>query len=230
MQEKLKTNKTSDKIEFETRLNSTLQELAKIPINEKADEVSIPLYLHKNFLVKKLFLDRFKTAYKLTDFKNKVVLDYGCGSGLFLQSISGHIRKGIGVDLDISISETIVKPDNIDLFQIKNEKDIEKFSDIDIITSFDVLEHVKNLDCLLKIFTKTLSPSGIIIISGPTENFLYSLARKIAKIGIKGKMKGGEEHVRNIFDIKNQILSSGFKLEKDVNLIELFHVMSFKFE
>ena len=145
-------------------------------------------------------------------------------------AISGLIKKGIGVDLDITISKTIVKSGNISLIQIKNEKDIEQFSDVDIITSFDVLEHVENLDSLLKIFSKILSPSGIIIISGPTENFLYYLARKIANIGIKGNLKGGEEHVRNIFDIKNQILSSGFKLEKDVNLMGLFHVMSLKFE
>jgi len=140
-----------------------------------------------------------------------------------------HSKKEIRVEV---IIPTLNEEGTIEklIQEIKNEKDIEKFSDIDIITSFDVLEHVIKLDSLLKIFTKTLSPSGRIIISGPTENFWYSLARKIAKIGIKGKMKGGEEHVRNIFDIKNQILSSGFKLEKDVNLMELFHVMSFKFE
>ena len=223
----MKNNKKRNKLEFENKLNSVLQELIKIPIIEKSDEVSIPVYLHKNFLVKRLFLNRFKTAYGLTEFTNKTILDYGCGSGLFLQSISSEIKKGIGVDLDITIAKSIIKADNVELFQIQNGKNLEKLSKIDIITSFDVLEHVENLDSLLDAFSTILSPSGKIIISGPTENFLYKISRKIANIGIKGNLKGGDEHVRNIFDIKNMTINHGLKLDKDISLSWLFHVMMF---
>ena len=81
---------------------------------------------------------------------------------------------------------------------------------------------------VLRIFDKILSPIGKIIVSGPTENFFYKIARKIANVGIKGNLKGGDEHVRDIFDIKNHLIKSNWELEEDIDLMGLFHVMVFK--
>jgi len=213
---------------FEDELQVTIEKLRTIPKGEKYDEVSIPVYLHKNYLVRKTFFDRLKTAYKLASFSDKNVMDYGCGSGIFLQSISNEINSGIGVDLDIEIAKKIITSNKISLFQIKKEEDITKFSNIDIITSFDVLEHVIDLENLLKIFKKVISPNGILLISGPTENFPYKIARMIANIGVSGNLKGEEEHVRNIFDIKKNILKFNFVFQKEVSLWGLFHMISFK--
>jgi len=213
---------------FRNRLENVLQRLQNISHDEKSDEVSIPLYLHKNFLVRKVFIDRFKIAYNMTSFANKSVLDYGCGSGIFLESISSEIKKGFGVDLDIEIAKKVTTSEKISLTQIMNHDEINKFSEINVITSFDVLEHVAELDSLLTIFSKILSDDGEVIISGPTENAFYTFARKLARIGIQGNLRGSEEHVRNIFDIKNKMQEMGFLIQKDINLWSLFHVMSFK--
>jgi len=213
---------------FVKLFENNLSRLESLPIDKKTDEVSIPLYLHKNFLVRKIFHDRFKTAYKMTSYKDKTVLDYGCGSGLFLESIAHEIRNGIGVDLDIEVSKKILISKNTSLTQIKKESDILQFSNIDMITSFDVLEHVIDLDYLIECFSQILCPGGLLIISGPTENFLYGIARKVARLGIKGNLKGNEEHVRNIFNIRDKILEGNFEIQKDESLWNLFHVMSFK--
>lgn len=213
---------------FEKRLDATLKRLRNIPVGTKFDEASLPLYLHKNFLVRKIFIDRFKAAYKMTSFKNKGILDYGCGSGIFLEAISQEIKQGIGIDVDIDIAKKIITSKNIVLNQINHENEIIKFSNIDIITSFDVLEHIIDLDPLLKIFAEVISPKGTLIVSGPTENFLHKLARKIARIGIIGNQLGSIEHVRNIYDVKNNILDSGFLLQGETNLWDLFVVLSFK--
>ena len=115
---------TLDKIpKFDERLQRVLKNLHSLAIDKKSDEVSVPAYLHKNFLVRKIFQDRIKTAYKMTSFKNKTVLDYGCGSGIFLESLSQEISKGIGLDLDIEIAKKIISSKNITLAQIKNESD-----------------------------------------------------------------------------------------------------------
>jgi len=212
---------------FEIRLQEVLKKLKSLSSNQETDEVSIPLYLHKNFLIRSIFADRIKAAYNMTQFSNKIVLDFGCGSGIFLESISHEIKKGIGADIDIKIAKKIVSSENISLIQTNQPNDILQFSKVDIITCFDVLEHLEDLKVLLQNFTKILSPNGIVIISGPTENFLYQIARKIAKIGIKGNMKGKNEHVRNIQDIKKLVLDSGYSLQKDKNLWNLFRVMSF---
>ena len=101
------------------------------------------------------------------------------------------------------------------------------FSDINIITAFDVLEHIEDLDKVIQIFKKLLNRNGNLIISGPTENFLYKLARKVTRIGLKGNILGEEEHVSNILDIKNRITKLGFIIKKDVSIWNLFHVTSF---
>jgi len=164
----------------------------------------------------------------LASFKDKTVLDYGCGSGMFLQAVSNEVKKGIGIDLDIEVAKKIVSANNIVLKEIKSEKDIESFSNINIITSFDVLEHIQNLEPLLESFKKILEPDGQIIISGPTENFLYRLARKITRFGLTGRILGEEEHVSNIVDIKKIMVNKGFMITKNKNLWNLFHITCFK--
>jgi len=213
---------------FSKELEKSLEKLKQIPKGNQRDEVSIPVYLHKNFLVRKAFVDRLKIAHSLTSFEDKTLLDYGCGSGIFLQTVSGEIKSGIGVDIDITVAKKICTSKNISLVQIKRENEITRYSDIDIITSFDVMEHVINLEGLLKIVKNVLSPTGSLIISGPTENFLYKIARFVSNIGIEGNLKGEEEHVRNIFDIIDKIKDEGFVIQKDQNLWNLFHMISFK--
>jgi len=213
---------------FEKELLASIEKLKTVPHGEKANEAAIRAYLHKNYFVRKLFSDRLKIAYKLGTFYGKVVLDYGCGSGIFLQSISNDIKSGIGVDLDIEIAKKIITAKNISLIQIEDENNIAKMSNIGIVTSFDVLEHVINLEPLLKTIKKTLSPNGTFIISGPTENFLYKIGRKIKDISTQGPLLAETEHVRNIFDIKKTVINEGFDLQKDVNLWNLFHIISFR--
>lgn len=212
---------------FKNNLNIALEKLRDIPISTKTDEVSTPLYLHKNFLIRKIFINRLITAYKMSSFSQKKILDFGCGSGIFLQAISHEIKEGIGVDLNIDIAKKIITSKNISLKQITDEKDILNFSNIDIITSFDVLEHVKKLDSVIDIFKKILSPDGIIIISGPTENFLYRLGRKITRMGLVGNILGEEEHVTNIIEIKEKMKMKKLNIEKNINIWNGFHVISF---
>jgi len=213
---------------FEKNLKKNIKKLEEIPKGDEYDEVSIPLYNHKNFLVKKLFLDRFFAAYKMADFKNKVVLDYGCGSGLFLQSLSSEIKNGIGLDLNISVAKKIVDSSKINVVEITEQTNIEKFSNVDIITSFDVLEHVNDLEKIAKSFYNILNDNGILVVSGPTENLFYKIARQVAKIMINGNLKGGEEHVTNIINIRNEIEKNGFKITQFKNLFGLFHIIKFE--
>jgi len=212
---------------FENNLKTSLEKLHNLPLDNRAAEMAVPLYLHKNFLVKKIFVDRLKVAYSMATFKNKSVLDFGCGSGIFLEALSNEFSRGIGVDLDIEAAKQIISSKNIVLREIVHENEITDFSGIDIITAFDVLEHIKNLDSVLDNFVKTLAPNGIIIISGPTENFLYRFARKITRIGLSGDILGAELHVTNILEVKDRMVSRGLTIKKNVNLWNLFHVTSF---
>ena len=54
----------------------------------------------------------------------------------------------------------------------------------DQIFAIDSLEHNENYRELLHTLVPKLAPGGVLILSGPTENFLYRLGRRIA--GFKG--------------------------------------------
>jgi len=107
--------------------------------------------------------------------------------------------------------------DNVSIIQV-NETDSTfelDHTSLDVIFALDVLEHIKEdnvLNGLINKFSKLLKIGGSLIISGPTENFLYQIARKLT--GFKN-----DYHFRNIYTIKMDILATNcFKLKKEVTL------------
>jgi SAM-dependent methyltransferase len=70
----------------------------------------------------------------------------------------------------------------------------------DLIIALDVLEHVHDLPGTLNELLALLKPDGQLIVSGPTENILYHLGRKVA-----GPEYSGAYHERGIAEIKNEL-------------------------
>ena len=68
----------------------------------------------------------------------------------------------------------------------------------DIIIATDVLEHVDDLPGTLADMRVLLKPNGQIIISGPTENILYKIGRKLA-----GPEYSGDYHERGILEVRD---------------------------
>jgi 2-polyprenyl-3-methyl-5-hydroxy-6-metoxy-1,4-benzoquinol methylase len=66
----------------------------------------------------------------------------------------------------------------------------------DAVFAIDSLEHNTNYAELLAELAKRVAPEGILVLSGPTENFLYRLGRRIA--GFEG-----DYHHTTIADIEH---------------------------
>lgn len=106
---------------------------------------------------------RYKTFKKL--FKNKDVLDFGCGNGIFLKKIK-DAKSYNGVELNLSNINFIKR--NIKKINIKDN--IEKFDKkFDIVTLFHVLEHLDNPIVYLKKIKNKLKKKGRIIIEVPSS-------------------------------------------------------------
>jgi 2-polyprenyl-3-methyl-5-hydroxy-6-metoxy-1,4-benzoquinol methylase len=110
--------------------------------------------------------------------QGKRVLDYGCGSGYGSQMLSSLADKVIGVDVSVEAIEFANRnysSGNI-IFKDISELGDEKF---DVITSFQVIEHVTDDKEYIRKLKKMLNPDGCLLISTPDKkNRLFNFIQK----------------------------------------------------
>ncbi|MDT7831664.1 class I SAM-dependent methyltransferase [Flavobacteriaceae bacterium S356] len=216
---------TSSKKKFKT----VFEMLVKTNDSYELGEAALPAYAHKNPMIDWLFWKRIQIAYNHANntkkAKNKI-LDFGCGSGVLSYMLAQNNHDVIACDIEFSplnlVKKSIKFPSNIHFVEGNIlHKNLESNS-FDIIYALDVLEHIDDLEPYIKLFDQLLTPDGLILVSGPTENSLYKLGRKLA-----GNRFTGDYHVTNITKIKKAFspyleVSSLRKLLFPVVLFELF--------
>lgn len=160
---------------------------------EALEETCIPSYLHKNPAASWVAWSRLLLARRLFKkfTKGSKVLDFGAGSGELC-----HLLSNLHVDYSFAeidsamaafISKTYPHAKHVD---IRNDE--KKY---DAIFALDSLEHNENYAALLAHLRARLNEDGILILSGPTENWLYRLGRKISGFS-------GHYHHTTIYDIE----------------------------
>lgn len=103
-----------------------------------------------------------------TVFRNKVVADIGCGCGAFLDFIKGVAKKIIAIEPS-EVYRKIMDKKGFVTFPYATSAS-EKYSEgVDVITSFDVIEHVESPEEFMKDAYCLLSTGGQAIIGTPTE-------------------------------------------------------------
>jgi len=189
----------------------TIRETTSIKIHDISehdrDEMAIPSYLHKNPFIKWLMYKRYDVISDyLASSNTSSALEFGCGIGLFLEQLCDRFSKVYAIDLFPQYAIELTKRSAIDVQFVKDLDDIEDES-LNTIVAADVLEHIDNLETVLKSFHKKLESSGILIVSGPTENFAYKIGRMLAGFGDKG-----DYHHTNIDNLISDISSNNFRL------------------
>lgn len=171
------------------------------------DEAALPSYTHSNKLMSFLFWKRVEIALQMAgDIRNASVLDFGCGGGVTFKHFQNNHCRITGCEnefweLTKNVSEHLNTSLTLltDLFDAK-----EKY---DRIFALDVLEHVDDLDKYTYQLKSLLESGGQIILSGPTENYLYKLGRKMAGFS-------GHYHIRNIYEIEKAFKKIGLQRVK----------------
>jgi 2-polyprenyl-3-methyl-5-hydroxy-6-metoxy-1,4-benzoquinol methylase len=106
----------------------------------------------------------------LQSFKKKgKLLDVGCGNGWFLEAAKKHYNQCAGVEFSNSLRTWLEKN-----LKIKTYKEISDVKDntYDIITAFDLIEHVPDPKNFLKLMKSKLTKDGIILIYTPNVESL----------------------------------------------------------
>ncbi|OWP84675.1 hypothetical protein BWK59_04160 [Flavobacterium davisii] len=184
--------------------------LSKKGTDEVLSEAAFPAYAHKNPLIDYIFWKRLKIVANYINVRKdrKInVLDFGCGSGVFSYALASKGSDVTAIDLNLKpvtiLSEKIKFPENINFIEDDIFKINFKGNKFDYIVALDVLEHIpiSELDNYLELFINILKENGEIIISGPTENLIYKIGRKLA-----GSDFTGHYHETNIVKIKEVFL------------------------
>jgi ubiquinone/menaquinone biosynthesis C-methylase UbiE len=159
--------------------------LSKLKTLQSKGVKELQYYTHSNPLVRWVFTNRLKAMANLTDSNtyDKVALDYGAGSGLFTLALSKNFKEVHSIDINTNPLEIIKKDFNLQNVKISksSENPILNYPDnyFDAIYAADVLEHFPDSLEIQKEFKRVLKPFGTLIISGPTENSIYHLARRL---------------------------------------------------
>ncbi len=182
------------------------------------DEMAIPSYLHWNPLIRWLMWRRYEAIAQLAGFlKDMTVLEFGCGVGLFLPELHQQCGQVYAIDLFPEFAKRLNQKFGLNVHFIHDLSEISDHS-LDLIIAADVLEHLEanELAQYLKTFAKKLRRSGRLIVSGPTENFVYKIGRFLA--GFSGK---GDYHHTNVNHLIDRI-SQTFELRRT-------HYLPFRF-
>lgn len=124
-------------------------------------------------------IPRFGWAFdKIEKLAPKTLLDLGCLDGSFALTIAKHLGTRVtGIDLTrdgIEIARKRAKENNLPahFFQGSIELYLEDLANhnnkFDVITMFEVIEHVEDVQRVLKLIDKVLAPGGSVFVSTPS--------------------------------------------------------------
>lgn len=101
------------------------------------------------------------------------VLDIGCGSGATLEAVVDICDEVTGVEIDpLAVPESAVLRDRIRVGDLAEQAfDAGEF---DAVLLMDVIEHVEDSVDLLTESSRVLAPGGLMFVTVPAFNFLWS--------------------------------------------------------
>ncbi|MBP3458858.1 MAG: class I SAM-dependent methyltransferase [Lachnospiraceae bacterium] len=108
-------------------------------------------------------------------FRNKVVADIGCAGGSFLDFVKGAASKCIGIEPTQEYHKRL-REKGIFPYTYAEDAIRDCKGQVDIITSFDVIEHVENPLQFMKDCYELCSAGGKIVIGTPTEQPVMRMA------------------------------------------------------
>lgn len=198
--------------------------------------------LQKDYFSAGIFQD-FDSSLRVKDFRERLdkisqtsgllrrrLLDIGAGTGIFLKVAKDQGWKVEGVEISQFACRIAKEKFHINLFQgeLKNAGLMEK--SFDVITAWDVIEHLESPRDLVTKVKKLLKPGGFLVLQTTTaDSLLFLLAEMLYKLTL-GKIRILAEmaypvHHANHFDRKNIVKllkSQGFKVVKKEN-VEMYY-------
>ncbi len=102
----------------------------------------------------------------------RTLLDVGCGDGEFLKQAKDRGYVATGIDLNRILVSKIKQKYDLDIHAISIEDFVEQFPEkkFDIVTFFQVLEHMVDPDHFMSLIKSRLNNRGCVALSVPNRN------------------------------------------------------------
>lgn len=102
----------------------------------------------------------------------KSALDVGCGAGLVCEPLARLGAKVTGVDAsaeNIGVASAHAEGMGLDIRYLAGELASLNLGQFDLVTSFEVIEHVADKRAFLEQLTASLKPDGLLVMSTPNR-------------------------------------------------------------
>ena len=128
----------------------------------------------EEYVIHLMHLADYETAQKFV--AGKVVLDLGCNSGYGTKLLSQYCNHVTGVDVSpaaIEAAKTHCQNNNAS-FQVVDGITLPfEPATFDVVTSFQVVEHLVDYDAYLNEIRRVLKPEGIVILTTPNAEIRF---------------------------------------------------------
>lgn len=176
---------------------------------EAIDEMAAPAYTRGNILSRHVFwgkLDWIRTF--ASPARGESLFDFGCGTGILLPTWIERGANVVATDLDMTVARDVASrlgiAASVKFFESAEWPTAIADESLDVIVAANVLEHVVDCPSLLRVFRQKLKRTGRLVVSGPTENSMYQLGRRI--VGFSG-----DYHRRTIHHILVDVRACAFR-------------------
>lgn len=172
---------------------------------ETIEESCIPSYAHPNPLaawVSWLRLQQAAALYRKWA-PSGDILDFGSATGEIFHLIEPKGEYWFVEENDLLVGAMrswVPNPHRTDIDELASKR-------FAAIFALDSLEHNKRIESLIAKLQASLVEEGVMILSGPTENFLYRLGRRLARFD-------GHYHFQTIWDIEAKVSTTMELLER----------------
>lgn len=137
------------------------------------------------------------------------ILDIGCATGVFLNSMKKHGWECYGVEPSDFASDYAINRFDLNVFHGYLEDGLFENNVFDVITLWDVFEHLPEPVETLHIISKILKPGGLLVINTPNAN---SWERKIFRKYWVGWEVPRHYHIFTPKTITELLSNSGFNV------------------
>jgi 2-polyprenyl-3-methyl-5-hydroxy-6-metoxy-1,4-benzoquinol methylase len=166
------------------------------------------IYVHPNRLARDIFWQRIGEIRRLVSKYAEPtyrLLDVGGGTGVLARTVSPLVSQVTVLDVDAADARSIVHHFDLDNVTIV-ECDLQQYRPpalFDVVTAADVLEHFSDLTLPIDFIHRVCRPEGLLVISVPTENWLYRVGRLVVR------KKKPVDHFHRAADIVQALSRSG---------------------